>query len=94
MDDPYSKAAKVLDTAGGGSKSSRAPSAAKSTASSIPDVVVGRKYTDPQSRADEEYMEGAQRDINRKLMRGAERLSGEYRSRRFNDRRYGRRSGR
>ncbi len=93
MDDPYTQTAKLLD-AGPARKKAITPTPTGLSSSPTPDVVVGRKYNDPQSRADEEYMEGAQRKINEGLQRGAEKVSGEYRTRRYNDRRYGRRSGR
>jgi hypothetical protein len=42
--------------------------------------VVGKKYTDPQSLADEEYMTGAQQRLNKQLTRTGERMSEEMRT--------------
>lgn len=94
--DPYTVAAKLLD-AGPDNKPSRpapAPPVKRAAASSAPDVMVGKKYDDPQSREDEQYMTGAVKRINQRIEAGNERMSGEYTKRRFNDRRYGRRSSR
>lgn len=91
MSDPYTVAGKKLAKAAEGPPASKPSAPARSMSTSMPDVVVGKKHIDPQSRADEEYMMGEQKRINQRLMKGAERLSGEYRSRRYNDRRYGRR---
>lgn len=93
--DPYSQTAKLLDKASSaGMTEETTPRPSKAAPTNTPMAVVGKKYMDPQSRSDEEYMEGAQRGINKRLSEAGERLSGEYRSRRYNDRRYGRRNGR
>jgi hypothetical protein len=94
MDDPYSQTAKLLDAGPSPAKRTTSPAAPSVGRSPVPDVVVGKRYEDPESRADEEYMAGAQKRIEKRLSEGAERISGEYTKRRFNDRRYGRRSSR
>lgn len=81
MPDPYRRAAEALD------REKQKPS--RPTKKPVKDVgdpepmqVVGKKYTDPQSLADEEYMRGAQQRINTYLAGGAERLSEELRTKR------------
>jgi len=93
--DPYSQTAKLLDAGPSPTKRTAGKSSASASPSpAIPDVVVGKRYTDPESVRNEEYMTGAVKRLNQRMSADNERVSGEYRSRRYNDRRFGRRSGR
>lgn len=76
MTNPYTKAAKVLDDPTGKRKASLRPAAAPPK-EDAPMRVVGKKYVDAQSQADEQYMTGAQRRINTRLARGVDAIADE-----------------
>ena len=80
MTNPYRRAAEALNR--------EKPKQGRRTKKPVVDVgdtplmqVVGKKYMDPQSQADEQYMTLAQRRINERLARGAQQLSDELRKR-------------
>ena len=77
MSDPYRRTARALDEATTPKKRKLQPKPAPSA--EVPMQVVGKRYMDPESLANEEYMTGAQGRINRRLAEGAERMSEEMR---------------
>jgi len=80
MTNPYRRAAEALNR----EKRKPEPRARKPVVEAgdpLPMQVVGKKYVDPQSLADEQYMTMAQRRINERLARGAQQLSDELRKR-------------